>query len=344
MLLISIVFISLDPLKTAAIKEMPPPKTVSELRRFMGMINQLGKFSPNIAEISTSLRKLLSSNQVWQWGPDQEDSYKKLEVEIMKPTVLKWYNVQAPTKISADASSYGIGAILPQLVDTHWFPIAYASRMMTNAETRYAQIEKEALAITWACEKFSQYILVLETDHKPFVPLFTYKHLDNLPPRVLKFRFCLMRFDYQISHIPDKYLYTADTLSRSPVLHIPDTTDLIQQEEIEHFIQTVATHLPASKERLEVYCQAQLTDPTCTAVRNYCITGWPSKQQLTDNLLPYWKVRGELSLYENLLLYGSRIVVPTNLQNDTLHKATRIFKMPPQNSLLSMMARSFKSY
>ena len=64
MLLISMVF-----LKTAAIKEMPPPKTVSELRRFMGMINQLGKFSPNIAEISTPLRKLLmiSSNQVWQW-------------------------------------------------------------------------------------------------------------------------------------------------------------------------------------------------------------------------------------------------------------------------------------
>ena len=54
-----------------------------------------GKVLPNIAEISTPLRKLLSSNQVWQWGPDQEDSYKKLQVEITKPTVLKWYNVQA---------------------------------------------------------------------------------------------------------------------------------------------------------------------------------------------------------------------------------------------------------
>ena len=126
--------------------------------------------------------------------------------------------------------------------------------------------------------------------------------------------------NYQISHIPGKYLYTADALSQSSVHHIPDTTDLIQQEEVEHFIQTVPTHLPASKEHLEVYCQAQLTDPTCTAVRNYCIIGWPSKQQLTDNLLPYWKVRGELSLNDNLLLYGSQIAVPTNLQNETLHK------------------------
>ena len=57
--------ISPDPLKTAAIREMPPPKSVSELRRFMEMINQLGKFSPNIADFSTPLRKLLSNKQVW---------------------------------------------------------------------------------------------------------------------------------------------------------------------------------------------------------------------------------------------------------------------------------------
>lgn len=170
--------ISPDPLKTTAIKEMPPPKTVSELRRFVGMINQLGKFSPNIAEISAPLRKLLNHNQVWQWGPAQVTSYKQLQTELTKPTVLKLYDIRAPTKISADASSYGIGFVLLQLVDKHWFPIAYASRVMTNTETRYTQIEKEALAITWACEKFSQYILgkqiLLETDHKPLVPLMTY--------------------------------------------------------------------------------------------------------------------------------------------------------------------------
>ena len=125
--------------------------------------------------------------------------------------------------------------------------------------------------------------------------------------------------------------------------HIPDTTDLIQQKEVEHFIQTLATHLPASKERLEVYCQAQLTDPTCTAVRTYCITGWPSKQQLTDNLLPYWKVRGELSLYENLLLYGSRIFVPTNLQNETLHKIHQGHQ-GIQRCLLRIASKAIESY
>ena len=92
---------------------------------------------------------------------------------------------------------------------------------MSETETRYAQIEKEALAITWACEKFSTYILgkhiSIETDHKPLVPLLGSKHLDNLPPRVLRFRLRLMRFSYSIQHVPGTLLYAADTLSRAPL-------------------------------------------------------------------------------------------------------------------------------
>ena len=99
-----------------------------------------------------------------------------------------------------------------------WRPVAYASRSMTDTETQYAQIEKEALALTWACEKFSPYILgmtvQLETDHKPLVPLLSHTHLDNLPPRVLRFCLRLMRFSYTICHMPGKLLYTADALSR----------------------------------------------------------------------------------------------------------------------------------
>ena len=74
---------------------------------------------------------------------------------MSKPTTLALYDCNAPTKISADASSYGLGAVLLQEADKHWRPVAYASRSMTETEQRYAQIEKEALAITWASEKFS---------------------------------------------------------------------------------------------------------------------------------------------------------------------------------------------
>jgi len=95
--------------------------------------------------------------------------------ELSKPTTLALYDPKVPTKVSADASSYGLGAVLTQEMESKWRPVAYASRSMTDTEKRYAQIEKEALAITWACKKFSDYILgksiTIETDHKPLVPL-----------------------------------------------------------------------------------------------------------------------------------------------------------------------------
>ena len=86
-----------------------------------------------------------------------------------------------------------------------------------ETESHYAQIEKEALAYTWACEKFSTYILgTIETDHKPLVPLLGTKQLHSLLPRILRFRLRLDRFNYQSVHVPGKHLHTADTLSRAP--------------------------------------------------------------------------------------------------------------------------------
>ena len=214
--------ISADPEKVAAITQMKQPANVSELRRFMGMTNQQGKFSPRIAELTQPLRELLSKKNSWIWGPVQDSAFSAIKTELSKPTVLGLYDPEANTIISADASSYGLGAVLLQQnkQDT-WKPIAYASRSMTETERRYAQIEKEALATTWACEKFTTYVLgkqiVIQTDHKPLVPLFSTKNLDNLPPRILRFRLRLNRFDFTIHHVPGKELYTADTLSRAPI-------------------------------------------------------------------------------------------------------------------------------
>ena len=81
-----------------------------------------------------------------------------------------------------------------------WQPVAYASRSMTETEQRYSQMEKDALALVWACEKFSDYVIgkfiQLETDHKPLVPLLSTTGLDRLPPRIMRFRLRLTRLDY----------------------------------------------------------------------------------------------------------------------------------------------------
>ena len=208
-----------------------------------------------------------------------------------------------------------------QKQESSWTPVAFASRTMTETERRYAQIEKEALAITWACEKFSTYILgmkfLIETDHKPLIPLLGTKHLDSLPPRILRLR--LGRYDYDITHVPGKLLYTADTLSRAPVP--TNENDSRLQEETDALMDLCVYHLPASKERLDEYRKSQATDPICSSVIKFCRHGWPEKSRIEPDIRPYWLVHGELTFdNNNLLLYGKRIVVPKALQRQTLLK------------------------
>ena len=95
--------ISPDPKKTAAIQEMPQPSSVTELRQFMGMVNQMSKFFPKIAHLSKPLRELLSSKTTWVWTATQNDAFLKLKEEISSPRVLALYDIEATTKVSTDA-------------------------------------------------------------------------------------------------------------------------------------------------------------------------------------------------------------------------------------------------
>ena len=293
--------ISPDPKKTTVILGMTPLSSVTELRRFMGMINQMSKSSPNIAHISKPFRELLSSKTSWTWIADQEEEFIQLKKEVCSSHVLSLYDIEAKTKVSADASAYGIGAILMQQQQQGaWRPVAFASRALNEAETRYAQIEKEALALTWALEKFAEYVfgksVILETDHKPLVPILGRKSLDQLPPRVLRFRLRLMRFQYFIQHVPGKTLYTADTLSRAPVKDISDDSSSYSSQEIEQFVQAITAAFPASPDRLDSYRKSQAEDSICSKLIEYCTSGWPNRNNLSRELKDFWRFRGELTL------------------------------------------------
>ena len=210
-----------------------------------------------------------------------------------------------------------------QRVDLKWKRVAYALRTMMETEKRYAQIKNKALAATWACEKFSMYILgkrfLTETDHKPLAPLLGSKHLKSLPPRVLHFRIRLARFDYSIVHVPGKSLYTTNTLSRA--LSTSDLLDVGLQEEAEEMMDTYVTYLPATAKRREEYQREQAEDRICSLVINYCQKGWPEKDDIQPDLMPYWKARSDLTDNKNnLLLYRRRMVVPKRLLRETLEK------------------------
>ena len=108
-----------DPSKVQAIVDFPELREVAELRKFLGMVNQLMKFCPNLAEHTNALRDLLRTNTVWLWGPHQVDASTCLKKEFASEHILSIYHPEYETIESTDASSYGLGAVLRQKQPTY---------------------------------------------------------------------------------------------------------------------------------------------------------------------------------------------------------------------------------
>ena len=238
--------------------------------------------------------------------------------------VLALFDPNLQTVVSADASSFGLGAVLLQRqAEGEMKPVAYISRSMTTTEQRYAQIEKEALALTWACERFSDYLIGLDfhiqTDHKPLVPLFSSKSLEELPLRVQRFRLRMLRYRFTISHIPGKELIIADMLSRAPS-GMPTPSDHLLHQEANVFVNMVIQGLPASDKLLEEIRQHQEEEEACKQVKTYCKEGWPTRQEVPGAVLPFYSVSAEMSVENDLLLRGRRIVIPSCMRLSMLDK------------------------
>ena len=313
-----------DPDKLEAIVEFTTPASVGDIRRFLGMINQLSKFSLNLADHTQPLRELLVKDRAWVWGDQQKQAFATVKDTLVASPVLALFDPNLETVLSADASSYGLGAVLLQRqVSGELQPVAYISRSMTPTERRYAQIEKEALAFTWACEHLSDYLVGLQfhihTDHKPLVPLFSSKHLEELPLRVQRFRMRMMRFDFTISHVPGKDLTIADALSRAPV-STPTVVDDHLEKETTAYVQLVMQHLPATEKRLQEIRECQERDPVCQKLKEFCKSGWPDRNVLSADVKPYYTVAAQLSVENGLLLRGSRILIPPPMRKTLLNK------------------------
>ena len=308
-----------SPRKVQAVSGMPRPQDVHAVRRLIGVATYMAKFIPNLAEICTPLRALTHEGTPWRWTDAEESAFTALKAALVSAPILQYYDSRKELVLQTDASMSGLGAVLLQ--DEH--PIAYASHAMSATECRYAQIEKEFLAILFGQEHFDQYTygrsIRIETDHKPLETIVT-KPLHLVPKRLQRMRMRLQRYpEAVIKYRKGVELHVADTLSRAylPAEEGQDYDTVEFREEIA-MIQ-MQDSLPLQDDTV-ARIRAWM-DVTLKAVKELVLNGWPAdKTTLPDRVRPYFKFRDELSYAEGLLFRGERVDVPEALQSEMLKK------------------------
>ena len=209
--------------KTEPIESLKAPKTVSQLKSFMGSIHSLHKYLPALAESSASLRPLLSRKNDYIWSDECQISFENLKKQVAN-IELRHFDIHRDTRIVCDASHNRLGAVLEQLNSDGWRPISFASRYLNEAEKNYSTNELEMLAVVWGAENFRNYVLerkfLIVTDHKALVSLLNGNNKKNktMFSRLTRWLDRLIPFDFQVEHKPGAKIGLADYLSRHPSL------------------------------------------------------------------------------------------------------------------------------
>ena len=261
------------------------------------------------------LRAMLKKDNVFHWEEQQTRSFQKIKALIAKAneTPLRYYDRTKPVKVQADASLRGLGACLIQEFKREDQPIAFASKSLTDVETRYANIERELLAIVFACQRFSTYLLgrsfIAESDHKP-LEMIAMKNLANAPPRLQRMLLELQRYDVTIQYRPGPQMQLADALSRCPARASPEIK-----------LDMRVDYIAFTKPWIEKLKDSTQRDPILGTVYQLVQQGWPHQRRHVPHLVRrYWDFRDELSTDDGLLLKGPRLVIPGELHEEYLQR------------------------
>lgn len=277
-----------DPEKMEAIRKREPPRNVKQLLSFIQTCSWYRRFIENFAKTMQPLTKLTRKDEVWHWGEKQHEAFETMKKRLSTAPVLKQVNIDLPFILKTDASGYAIGAVLLQGEGADEHPVEYASRLLTPAEVNYATIEREALAVVWAVNKFRGYIestnVTIITDHQPLKWLMSIKSPSG---RLARWALQLQQYNLSIDYAPGRTNIIADTLSRPPCR--------AEQHQEHCTICTLQIDIP-HRDAKEIR-NAQLDDPKLKQIINTMESTEESEQRKRYSDIGYLLNKGILYRY-----------------------------------------------
>ena len=252
--------------KLAAIKDYPAPRNLAELRTWLGLCGFYAKFVPRFTDIAAPLTALQREDVPYVWGPEQEAAFEHLKQAFTNPPCLHVADPCRPFIVHVDASGFALGAALMQDFGRGLQPVAYCSRKLKDAETRYAPHDREMLAVVSALEHWQHYLrgaakVTVCSDHFSLQHFFSQPSLNQ---RQLRWKDFLDSLNLEINYIQGSANVVADCLSRNP-LYLNTVC-----------VAPVATVIAVSGDIASAFAQAYAADPVCQRIA-----------QKLQNVLPF---------------------------------------------------------
>ena len=239
-----------SPEKVRTVVEWPRPQSVKDVRSFLGLAGFYRRFIKQFSLKARPLTDLTKEKMIWQWTEKEEHAFCDLKRSLVIAPVLRMPDFELPFVVTTDASLVSVGAILEQDFGQGLQPVAYESRKLNPAETRYSAYERELLGIVWAIGKWRHYLegrkFVVQTDHSSL------RHLPNQPSvsrRIWKWVSILQGYDAEIRHIPGK-VNPADALTRQVRMEDAEYAEKVKKED-QDWVEKLRVSLTATDQEIQ---------------------------------------------------------------------------------------------
>ena len=328
--------ISPDPDKVAALKAAGPPQSAAEVRSFLFFAGANADFTEGFAKASAPLRELLKVNAKFQWTPECQRSFERVQEMLMDDTVMAYFDPGRKTRLKTDAGPGGMAATMKQYHPEakRWRPVTYHSRAFTDSQSRYLQLEKEAKAVEWCIFANQIYLygigntLEVDTDHKPLVPLFS-GYRTTAPLRIERMGVRLQGLNYRINYVPGKkagsenneadyHSRHPEPLARQKSQDGKSPAEFELRETVEEFEKDIMAIVKSSVPEAVTWqelLEETRSDTELSDLKEAIARGYFTAQEKRSLGPQYDAIFTELAVVGGLVVRAPRIVVPRMLQD-----------------------------